>query len=89
MADSPRGVPGPDLADAADIEAAVNPLRDWVNDNPGNATLTTAERDALSGVDLWEGRTIFNLTTKQLESWDGTVWVAASGGLHPFLLMGA
>lgn len=77
MADSPRGVPGPDLTDApADIEAAVNPLRDWVNDHPGISDLTTAERDALTGVDLWTGRLIYNTTTDRYERYDAG-WAAA------------
>jgi hypothetical protein len=40
----------------------------------GIIRITTAQRNSLTGDNLWEGRTIYNSTTKQLEVWTGTVW---------------
>lgn len=36
--------------------------------------LTTAERDALSGGDLYIGRVIYNLTSADLQEYDGSTW---------------
>jgi hypothetical protein len=38
--------------------------------------MTTAERDALAGADLWDGRTISNTDTDTLDRYDGSTWVA-------------
>lgn len=41
----------------------------------GIVRITTADRDALAGNELWEGRTIYNTDTDKLEYYDGTNWV--------------
>lgn len=69
-----RNVPYPDLVDAADLEAAIQPLAQWVNDHPGITDMNTAARDALAGGDRWTGRTIYNTTTARHEVWDGAAW---------------
>jgi hypothetical protein len=64
----------------------------WVDARPGVAIHTTAQRDALSGVDRWTGKVIWNSDRKVLEAWDGTVWVEAGGGggyARHLMLMGA
>lgn len=38
------------------------------------AAYTTTQRNALSGVQLWTGRIIYNSTTAGLEFYDGTAW---------------
>jgi hypothetical protein len=38
--------------------------------------LTTAQRDALSGTDLWAGRRIWNTTTQRTEEYTGSAWRA-------------
>jgi hypothetical protein len=51
--------------------------------------MTTAQRNALTGDDLFIGRLIFNTNTGMRETWDGLAWVSqpnpnarfASGGL--------
>jgi hypothetical protein len=42
--------------------------------------LTTAQRDLINGGSPTDGETIFNTTTNQVESWNGSSWVAAGGG---------
>lgn len=41
----------------------------------GIAIVTTAERDALSGEDVWVGRTLYNSTSAKLQMWSGSAWV--------------
>jgi hypothetical protein len=36
--------------------------------------LTTAQRDALTGTDLWTGRRIWNTTTQRVEVYNGSSW---------------
>lgn len=38
------------------------------------ASMTTTQRDALTGADLFEGRTIYNSTTSRLESYRSAAW---------------
>jgi asparagine N-glycosylation enzyme membrane subunit Stt3 len=40
----------------------------------GTSRLTTAERDALTGADLWEGRVIFNTDLDEVQAYDGARW---------------
>jgi hypothetical protein len=46
---------------------------------PGVSSVTTTARNAFTGVDLWDGRIIWNQTTLQLEKYDlgTTSWVKA------------
>lgn len=62
-----KGVPVPEPSDQNDPPAYVGALADWVNDRPGIQSMTTTQRDALTGANLWAGRTIFNTTTQRLE----------------------
>jgi hypothetical protein len=64
-----RGVPYPTLSDGNDIQTAVQPLAEWVNDRPGISPLSSAARDGLGGAALWDGRVIYNLTTQMLEAY--------------------
>lgn len=72
-----RGVPLAESTDPADIAARVNPVAQLVHDRPGVSALTTTERNALTGVELWDGRVILNTTADRLQRWDaGTAtWV--------------
>lgn len=38
------------------------------------AQVTTAERDALASVDLWNGRTVWNTDTSKLQYYTGSAW---------------
>lgn len=40
-----------------------------------NTTYTTTQRDALPAGSKWEGRQIWNSTTKKPEWWNGTTWL--------------
>ena len=64
-----RNVPMAEDTDAADIAARVNPVAQLHHDRPGVSALTTVQRDALAGSELWPGRVIFNTTTQAFEVW--------------------
>jgi hypothetical protein len=67
MADSTaRGVPIPTATDPSDIQTAIGPVANWLNNNPGVATLTAAVRTGLTGAAAWAGRTIFETDTGRL-----------------------
>ncbi len=70
MATTAKGVPYPVATDSNDVPVDIRRLADWLDARPGVSALTTAQRDALTGVDLWNGRVIYNLTTTQLERYD-------------------
>lgn len=40
------------------------------------APVTSIQRDNFVGSELWVGRTVYNISTKQLESWDGLRWAS-------------
>jgi hypothetical protein len=52
----------------------------------GLPMLTTAERDALTG--LIAGTKIWNTTTEREETWDGSAWVFAAAALPPAVIVG-
>lgn len=62
-----RGVPQAEESDPANIADRVNAVADVVHDRPGVSPLTTAQRNALAGAELWPGRVIFNTTTQAHE----------------------
>lgn len=83
MGTTARGVPfvdGTDLVSA--YPAADEAQAEWVNDHPGTTPMTTVERNALAGAELWAGRTIYNTTTGTLETYDGSDWL---GGWETYL----
>jgi hypothetical protein len=68
---TPRGAPfslGSDTADT--IDTTMEALARWADARPGVSPLTTAQRDALAGADLWDGRVIWNITTARLERYN-------------------
>lgn len=68
MKNTDKGIAVPENdVDTFDVERDLGAIADWLDDHPGIATLTTAERNVLVGVDVWPGRVIFNSTTQQLE----------------------
>lgn len=73
-ASTPRGAPYPVATDNNDVPGDIQRLAEWVDLRPGISTLTTVQRDALAGVELWTGRVIFNTTTGLLERWNGAAW---------------
>lgn len=52
---------------ASTIDNTMQALAEWVDGRPGVASLSTAQRDALAGAELWEWRVIANTTLGQLE----------------------
>lgn len=75
-----KGVPYSQGADAAStIDTTMQALAEWIDARPGLSALTTVQRDALAGADLWDGRVIWNKTTARLERFNtGTAtWIAA------------
>lgn len=75
MLTTARGAPYPEASDANDYPGRMHDLATWANDRPGIATLTTTQRNALSGAELWAGRHIWNSTTGRLEFYNGTLWL--------------
>lgn len=47
--------------------------------------MTTAERNALAGADLWDGRLIYNTDTSQLDIYTNGAWGVASPDLTPYV----
>jgi hypothetical protein len=77
MATKSRGAPYPLGTDANNTAADIDALAGWVNDRPGIAQVTTTQRNALAGVELWDGRVVANTTTDRLNRYDaGTAtWI--------------
>lgn len=48
------------------------------NARNGVTPMTTTERDALSGIALWEGRVILNTTDDRIQRYEGGVWKSIS-----------
>lgn len=66
-----KGVPYSLGTDAvATIDNTLQSLAEWVDLNPGVRVITTTERDALVGADLWNGRVVMNVSSGQLERYD-------------------
>lgn len=84
MVTTAKGVPYPAETDANDVPADMGALAAWVDAHPGVAPLTTAQRDGLSAMELWDGRVVLNLTTGLLEKYNaaGAAWAAASVSDH-------
>lgn len=72
-----RGVPMVEATDPADIAARVNPVAQLAHDRPGVSALTTTQRNALAGAELWDGRVILNTTTDRINRYDlgTTTWI--------------
>lgn len=85
-----KGAPYPEGTDAANVPGDIQSLAEWIDEVLGNA-MTTAQRNALAGADLWADRIIYNLTTGQLERYNlpTTAWVAVDLANHLLLSGGA
>lgn len=73
-----RNVPLVEGTDPADIAARVNPVAQLQHDRPGVSPLTTTQRNALSGAELWDGRVILNTTGDRIQRWDAgtSTWLS-------------
>lgn len=72
---TPKGVPYAVGTDAAsDLDTITQSLAEWVDARPGTASMTTVQRNALSGASLWVGRVIYNEDSKTIQSYDGVAW---------------
>lgn len=92
MPTTSRGVHYPAAADPDDVPGDLQAIADWVNARPGVTPMTTSERNALSGTDLWNGRIVYNLTTQQLERYNttGPAWeIADAAAFIPKTLVDA
>lgn len=79
-----KGVPYAIGSDAAaQLNEIIQLLAEWIDARPGVSPLTTAQRNALAGADLWDGRIIWNKTLAIFERYNtGTnSWVSASPDL--------
>lgn len=77
MAQQSRGAPYPLGSDPNNTQADLQALALWVNDRPGVAALTTTQRNALTGVDRWDGKLVLDTTLDRLYRWDAgtTTWI--------------
>jgi carbon monoxide dehydrogenase subunit G len=73
-AETTKGFPYPVDADPNDVPADIQTLAEFLDTIPGISIFTTAQRDALAGGDLWNGRVIYNTTTARLEYYNGAQW---------------
>ncbi|WP_243061127.1 hypothetical protein [Nocardioides sp. SR21] len=70
MATTPRGVPYPGPGDPDNVPVDMHELAQWLNDHPGISALSTTARNALAGVDLWDGRLVFDTTLRAYMKYD-------------------
>ena len=75
-----KGVPYPEQSDYNNVPRDLQAIAEWLDARPGVSSLTTSQRDALTGVALWEGRVIYNLSETRVEVYDGDDWVEIEGG---------
>lgn len=74
MATTTKGFPYPIGTQNNDVPVDMQALAEKIDSLPGIAPLTTAQRDALAGGDLWVGKMIWNSSTAKPQIWDGAVW---------------
>lgn len=62
---------------ASTIDNTMQALAEKVDGSPGVAPLTTTQRNALAGAELWDGRIIWNTTLAQIERYSvgSTKWL--------------
>jgi hypothetical protein len=75
MPNAARGAPYPSQGDVTDVPEDLQKLAEHVDKRPGIETMTTAQRNALSGVNLWPGRVVLNTTTQRHERYTGSKWL--------------
>lgn len=75
MATTAKGYPYPAAGVSNNVPGDVQLLAQAVDDNPGIASLSTVQRDALAGANRWTGRIIWNTTSLAHERWTGSAWV--------------
>jgi hypothetical protein len=84
-----KGVPYPLGSDAAaELDTIVQSLAQWVDDNPGIASMTTTARNALTSAEEWVSRVIYNSTTSALERYNGAAWVSVAD-FTPYMQKGS
>lgn len=69
-----KGYPYPEDTDPADVPADIQALASVVDDNPGIASLTQTEINALAVGDKWAGRVVWNETTATLQVSNGSTF---------------
>lgn len=74
MGTTARGAPYPDGTDANDVPSDIQAIAQWTSDRPGIATMTDAERVALSGVELWDGRFVYATDTDRVWAYISGAW---------------
>lgn len=71
------GLPFPEPADPNNVPADLEALAVRVAELLGAPALTTLQRDALAGADLYDGRIVYNTTAGRLEIRRASSWEAA------------
>lgn len=78
MATHSRGAPYPLATDANNTAADLQALALWANERPGVTPVTTTQRNAMTGVELWDGRVVLNTTLDKFQRYDAglVTWVS-------------
>lgn len=78
MATQSRGAPYPLGTDANNTAADIQALSLWVNERPGVTPVTTTQRNAMTGIELWDGRVVLNTTLDKFQRYDSglVTWVS-------------
>lgn len=74
MANTTKGFPYPIDTDAADVPSDVQLLAEAIDANPGIASLSQSQIDALSSAQKWAGRVVWNQTANKLQRSDGSTF---------------
>lgn len=67
MGTTPKGYPYPEPSAANNVAQHLKDIVDVLDGVPGISTFTTAQRDALSGAQKWNGRVIYNSTLDEIQ----------------------
>lgn len=80
MPTTSRGAPYPGDGPAVpnDVPGDIRRLAEWVNARPGVTPMTSTSRAALTGAELWRGRTVHETDTDRLVVYTSTGWVTYS-----------
>lgn len=79
-----KGIPVPEETDPPLVPQDLGAVANWLDTNPGVASFTQTEIDALSAADKWIGRVVYNETTSQHQGWNATAWLPIGAGVQSF-----
>lgn len=69
----------PDGVDLVNVTTDINDNLDKLDANPGLKSVTTTQRNALAGADLWAGRMVYDSTLGKFFWYTGAAWFYVAG----------